>query len=132
MNQNQNNGTSKKAMDQESLLAIFLIGLIVFFLIMTPVLLLQSCGAEDQFPNDTQGDSQSESESETLPPPPISVPVFSGGVGVKVPNPSAATVTLLGEIDAQYAILIRADSGEILAQKNAKTAFSPASMTMVP
>lgn len=131
MNQTQNNGTSKKAMDQESLLAIFLIGLIVFFLIMTMVLLLRSCGAEDQLPNDTQGDSQSESESETLPPSPGSIPVFSGGVGVKVPNSSAATVTLWNEIDSQYAILIRADSGEILAQKNAETAFSPASMTKV-
>lgn len=63
--------------------------------------------------------------------PKPTVPVFSGGVLPAVPTANSATVTLSNEIFSQYAILIDAETGEILAGKDAHTTFSPASMTKV-
>lgn len=64
-------------------------------------------------------------------PQPPSPPVFSGGVLPAAPTVRDQTKLLTSEIDSQYAILINADTGEVVAQKSADTVFSPASMTKV-
>ncbi len=85
------------------------------------------------------------SEGPELPPvdqnpPPVddpnggfqpSAPVFSQGILPPPPIAGSDTVTLSDGIFSQYAILIDAQTGEILAGKDYATAFSPASMTKV-
>ena len=51
--------------------------------------------------------------------------------GAAVLPKSGSNTKSIGEISSNYAILIDAETGEILAGKDADTRFSPASMTMV-
>ncbi len=67
----------------------------------------------------------------TDPEPQPSAPVFAGAVLPALPTINESTVTLSGEINSQYAVLIDAETGTILAQKGADAPFSPASMTKV-
>ena len=63
--------------------------------------------------------------------PAVDTPVFSNGVLPTPPAANANTVALGSEISSQYAILIDAETGEILAGKDYDVKFSPASMTKV-
>lgn len=57
--------------------------------------------------------------------------VFEPVDQVMLPAATDKTVTLTSEILAEHAVLVDAETGEILAQKDADTRFSPASMTKV-
>ncbi len=73
--------------------------------------------------------TQAETDTEASPVGP-DAPVFSGGVIPTPPYATSGTATLSG-ISSPYGILINAESGEIVAQKNADARFEPASMTKV-
>lgn len=63
------------------------------------------------------------------PTPQPSNPIFSGGV---IPSGlSGVGASLSTELSAEYALLIDAETGEVLAQKNHSVRFAPASMTKV-
>ena len=68
---------------------------------------------------------------ETIPSESQNSPIFSGGTVIPYAVGDANTKTVSSEIDAYYGILIDMQSGKIVAQKNADTSFSPASMTKV-
>lgn len=64
----------------------------------------------------------------------VDLPVFAAGNSVPLPSATDRTVTLAADdssILAEHAVLIDAETGEILAQKAADVSFSPASMTKV-
>ena len=129
----QNNTTKKnsKKNSGEQAFCLFLILLAIFEVILVTVTLVTTLPANQTSSNLPPN---AENESDTLPPPDTATPsvsVFSGGVLPPRPYTSAATVTLTGELDSKFAILIDAETGEILAQKGAEIAFSPASMTKV-
>ncbi len=128
MNQAPKTHVPKKNKDQESVVAIFLLFMIVFMILTTAILLTRTAKHEEET---TTEPLQSESESETNPPPAVSTPVFSGGAAVVLPWATDATAEPDTAIDSKYAVLIDAQSGEVLAQKNSTVLFSPASMTKV-
>lgn len=66
--------------------------------------------------------------TELTPPDPGAI-LFTPGAAV-LPK-SGANTKSIGEISSNYAVLIDAQTGEILAGKDADTRFSPASMTKV-
>lgn len=120
--------TSKKRSDPEVLLCLWLALLAIFEVILVTVLLVRAYPKQDT----VELPKEEETVTDPLPDAPKpSLPVFSGGVLPTPPSATAATLTLGGEIDSQYAILINAETGEIVAQKGADVAFSPASMTKV-
>ena len=109
---------------------LFMLVLTVFEILLLVVVLSRSF-APSGLPIEPPNDTEDQTEAPTPPDPPVSKPVFSQGAIPTRPSAGANTKTLTSEIDSQYAILIDAESGEILAQKGADVRFAPASMTKV-
>ena len=110
---------------------LFLMIVTVFEVLLLVIVLSRSFVSSA--PPVEQPDNQ-ETQTQTPPEDEISVPskpVFSQGVLPTRPEGNADTVPLTTQIHSQYAILIDAETGMILAQKGADVAFSPASMTKV-
>ena len=128
--QQKNNAPSQKRLETDALFIIWLILFAVLEVALVVMILINACGAE----KGTQppiNDGQTPPTSTVAPQPSDpSTPVFAGGGQVVLPKVSEHTVDL-SSIDSKYAILINAQTGEIVAQKNASISFSPASMTKV-
>ena len=74
------------------------------------------------------GEGQTDPETD---PEPLDPPILSGGVIPPYPTASDATKPIDLAVASKYAVLVNAETGEILASKQADTRFSPASMTKV-
>lgn len=111
----------KKRRDPEIALAIVLLITVLFEVFLTVLLLVRSVTITD-LPNDSVpvGDSQVGDTPDV--PDELKSPIFSD-----------ATDDLLNQalVHSKYALLMNADTWEVLAQKNANVQFSPASMTKV-
>ncbi|MBR2020065.1 MAG: D-alanyl-D-alanine carboxypeptidase [Clostridia bacterium] len=117
---------------EEAIFSILMLVFAIFEIVLLTVILARAATPSRQNPQDTvDSETESESESETETDlPPESRPVFSGGVIPSLPTPTAQTATL-SSIDSKYAVLVNAETGEIVAGRNFDTVFSPASMTKV-
>ncbi len=114
--------------DVEQLMAILLLLFLLFEIFLTAVVLIRCIE-----PKPSDGREKSSTEEAPIDPPDVGrdSPVFSGGVIPQKPYISASSKTLGNEIISSYAILVDCETGEIVASKDADTAFSPASMTKV-
>jgi len=117
---------------EEAIFSILMLVFAIFEIVLLTVILARAATPSRQDPQDTiDSETESESESETETDlPPESRPVFSGGVIPSLPTPTSQTATL-SSIDSKYAVLVNAETGEIVAGRNFDTVFSPASMTKV-
>ena len=114
----------------EGVFCLWMILFTIFEIILVAVVLSRSFEAVT--PPATPPPSNGEQNTENTPPvgdPAPSNPVFAAGTVVSLPKADSSTVTVTDAIDSQYAVLIDAESGKILAGKNADTKFAPASMT---
>lgn len=127
MNSNQPKSQKKKK-SIESVTAVMLIVFILFSSVFSGVLISRyATDTGEKTPIHTTP----KPSDPIVDPPVVSNPVFSGGVIPAYPKNGNATVTLNSEIGSGYAVIVDAETGEILAGKNADTPFSPASMTKV-
>ena len=128
MQKNHSQTTPKKRQNAigEAVLFWILLVFIIFEIFFLSVVLVRSLQKPDA-PALPSGGEPPISDAEPQP----SAPVFAGAVLPTLPMANESTVTLLDEIDSQYAVLIDAETGTILAQKGADVRFSPASMTKV-
>jgi len=116
----------------ESILAWWLLLFLIFEVLLLTVVLVRSFQTAEAPPAEppTEESKQPDGgEEETEPPAPM-VPVFSGGAIAVKPSATDATQTP-DSLSSNYAILIDAQTGEILASKQSDVRFSPASMTKV-
>lgn len=108
----------QKRQEKEILFAAVLLITVLFEIFLTTLLLVRSCSeppvSSDSLPTDT----------------PIVEPPAEE---IKSPIVSDTTVDLAGNttVTSKYALLLNADTWEVVAQKNASVRFSPASMTKV-
>ncbi len=115
---------------REGLFCLFLVLFALFEIVLVTVVLARSFDAA------SKGKEPIAKEEESTAPPiveePRLVPVFAGG---EIPTALVAdgdTKTIsVDQIYSQYAILVNAETGKIVAQKDANTSFEPASMTKV-
>lgn len=111
------------------ILLLFFLIFELFFLTVVTARSIRDLGARDEKvpvtfePPPTQPPQQNPDGTVT--------PVFSGGVLPTPPKADGSTVNLGSEVSSAYAILVDTETGVILAQKDADTRFSPASMTKV-
>lgn len=120
------NKKREKKKDIELLLSIFFIVMGVFVLLLTTVTILRV----------VLGHAPDSTTTTTAPQGPITPPtptnaIFTGGKLEKPPHVTSSTVDVTADIKSNYAVLIDASSGEILAQKSGHARFNPASMTKV-
>ena len=127
MNRSQTTQNTKKSLDSEAIIAIFLLFLSVFLIFTVSVLTFRSCESEQE-PNPQVTTPQTQI---TPPQTPQKNAIFSSGTVIPYAVEDESTRTVSSEIDSYYAILIDLQSGKIVAQKNADLVFSPASMTKV-
>ena len=114
-----------------SLFELFVLILTAFEILLLVVVLSRSFVSSAPLPeppNDQETQTQAPTVDDTPSP---SKPVFLQGVLPTRPDANDDTVTLTTQLYSQYAILIDAETGMILAQKGADVVFSPASMTKV-
>ena len=114
-----------------SLLDLFLLVLTVFEVFLLVVVLSRSFANSvppSELPSETEEQTRpSQPDDEPTP----QKPVFSQGAIPTRPAQSDTTKTLTTELDSRYAVLIDAESGEVIAQKGMNERFAPASMTKV-
>ncbi len=115
---------TKKA-DSETKLALFLVFLIIGVVIFTTVFVFRTAFAD----SDPETEQPETTDSENDPHQPT-LPVFSKGTLIQ-PTQTSATKQITQSIHSEYAILVNAETGEILAAKNGNDRFAPASMTKV-
>ena len=130
VNNPKNSNSSKKHIDGEAFMAIFLLALSVFLIFTVSIFVFRACSANVAKP--PRGDAV------TTPPPQLPGPqqpqnpaIFAGGTVVPRAVEDESTQNIFELIDAYYAVLINLETGKIVAQKNSDTTFSPASMTKV-
>ena len=107
--------------------------LMVFFLIfevlLTAVVLTRSFSAKTSKPLPPT-DTEDTTDTSGVGDEPSALPVFSGGVIPTLPKETAKTKAIT-TLYSQYALLVDAESGEIVAGKGADSRFQPASLTKV-
>ena len=118
-----------KRIDGEALMAIFLLALTVFLVFTVSILIFRACSIEKVPP--VGGGVTTPPIGQITPPQNNSAAIFSGGMVIPYAISDANTKSIADEIDSFYAILIDLDTGKIIAEKNAQSLFSPASMTKV-
>ena len=119
----------QNSIDLEQLAAVLLLFFLlfeIFFISLTLIRCIEPKEPAVGIPTEAQ--TRDETKEEEKKP---AAPVFSGGVVPQRPYLGAQSATLGEEILSEYVVLIDAESGEILASKNADVRFSPASMTKV-
>ena len=126
MKPEQSNQKREKKKDIELCLSIFFIVIGVFVILLTLVTLLRVFLSPT--PSDT---TQTTAPEGPVPPPTPQNAIFTGGRLERLPYTTGDTADVSEEIKSNYAILIDASSGEILAQKGSDIRFNPASMTKV-
>ena len=129
----QPNEQPKNRINRYAITCLGLVLLMLFEILVVTVALIGSYGehGNDDPPFVEDGTGSSTKSDEPAPAPEPSTPVFSGGVKPAFPQTTGQTQTAGDEIYSRIALLVNADTGEILAQKNATQRFSPASMTKV-
>lgn len=129
--QNQATKTPPKS-NSEGHFCLWMLLLTIFEIVLVTVVLSRSFKTvvPSITPPPSNGEQQTEDNTPTGDPQP-SIPVFAAGTTVPLPKSDSATATVTNEIGSRYAALIEAESGKILAGKNADTKFAPASMTKV-
>ena len=123
--------TPKKAkrIDGEALMAIFLLALTVFLVFTVSILIFRAPKIKKDPP--ASGGVTTPPIGQITPPQNQNSAIFSGGTIFPYPIGDASTKSITDEIDAFYAILVDMETGRIIAEKNAESLFSPASMTKV-
>ena len=109
----------KKRKNTDAILATVLLITVLFEIFLTVLLLIRSYSDPIEPNNSTPTDD---------------IPVIdTTEEEIKSPIVSDATVDLAGDalVTSKYALLLNADTWEVVAQKNADVRFSPASMTKV-
>ncbi len=129
--QNQNLKKRRKECS-EGLFCLFLVLFAIFEVVMVAVIL----GRSFSVPDKQMGPVIDQDGGEPVTPPndvqdPDFTPVFSGGVLPPALQVTDSTVSVSTDLHSQYAILVNAASGEIIAQKGESARFEPASMTKV-
>ena len=128
--------TSKKASEQinsgsVSFFCFFLVT-VLFVLALVPIL---TSFAYHESPKLLLASLNNDSGGEKEPPEQSFVPVFAPSSVVIKPNATSQTVVFgkddKTKVDSQFAVLLDAETGEILAGKQSDVQFSPASMTKV-
>lgn len=107
------------------LMAFFLI----FEVFLTAVVLTRSFSAKPSKPQPPIDTEDTTDTTDTGGEPTV-LPVFSGGV-IPTPPKETAETKEITTLYSQYALLVDAESGEIVAGKGADTRFQPASLTKV-
>ena len=107
--------------------SVFITVVAVFVCVLVTVLTVQSR------PDSSGNTSGSGSDGSTVSDEPggSSAPVFSPSGAILLPHSTANTQTVSTQIASDYAALVNARTGEIIAGKGADTRFSPASMTKI-
>lgn len=124
---------SKSGQGGETLFAVWLIVFAILEIVLVAMILTNAIGVhhdKDDAPTDPTQQSSVTTGAQTTEPPP-DVPVLSSGLQPVNPAKGSGFMEESDLIASSYAILIDAQSGEILAGKNMETVFSPASMTKV-
>ena len=119
----------QNSIDLEQLAACLLLFFLLFEIFFLSVTLIRCVETEE--PVDgifAEKQTVTATEEEEKKP---AVPVFSSGIIPQRPYNGSASATLGEEILSEYAILMDAESGEIIASKNTDVRFSPASLTKV-
>ncbi len=125
----QNQLTRKRKNDaKDGFFCLFLVLFAIFEVVMLVIVLSRAFGEAPKKPTPPIGN---EEQTTDFTDPVPSQAVFLGGVVPVSLFESAATKTLGSSIHSQYAILVNAATGEIVAQKGATAQFEPASMTKV-
>lgn len=113
----------------ESILAVALVLLLIFEVILITVVLVRSFrDAKSPITEPPAEETTEKKEEETEPKP--SIPVFAGGALATKPTVTEHTQTPEG-LSSKYAVLVHAQTGEILASVDGDARFAPASMTKV-
>jgi len=119
-----NKNTGKRQYDPELILSAFLLIFIALAIIFTTVLVIVfATGTPDGNGDSTHGSHPGEDDNS-------SEYVFAGATLSSLPYMSGSS-SEVSSINSEYAALIDAESGEILAYKNADKKFNPASLTKV-
>lgn len=126
MKRAQPNQKREKKKDIELILSIFFIVIGVFVLLLTLVTLLRVFLTPT--PSDTTATTAP--QGPVTPPTPADA-IFTGGRLEHLPHTTGDTADVTENIYSDYALLLDASSGEILAQKGGNVRFNPASMTKV-
>ena len=113
----------------EGIFCLFMVLFAIFEVILLTVILVRCFDTGEPSVEPPQNEETTPDEEITTQPP-VSLPVFSGGVLPPMPTANANTKLISG-IQSQYAVLVNAKTGEIIAGQNAFSRFSPASMTKV-
>ncbi len=115
---------------QEGFLLGLLVALILFVCVLTVVSLVRSLRS-NELPLPTPGESEAVSGTVTEEIPGADTPVFAPTGAVVLPAANEATKQLTSELLSAYGAVVDAESGVILAGKEADTRFDPASMTKI-
>ncbi len=115
----------------EGLFALWLILFGILEILVVMLILVGSLTGGAKTPTGDGGTNGTTEQSTQDPTPPEERPVFSGASIPTRPGEDAATESLSAQLYSNYGILVDAESGSILAEKNADKTFSPASMTKV-
>ena len=107
--------------------SVFIAVVAVFVCVLVTLLTVQS---RPSVPGGEEIGSGAQSGEQTAEPGPSS-PVFSPTGAVILPQATDRTQTVSTQIASDYAVLVDAATGEILAGKGADTRFGPASMTKI-
>lgn len=115
-----------KKRDPEVTLALFLILFICCIVVFTMIFVFRTVFADSGHPDDSESETTETGNDPNQP----TTPVFSEGTLIR-PEQTDRTAQITQTIHSEYAALINAETGEILAVKNASQRFAPASMTKV-
>ena len=127
MEENKPKETEKRP--NESLLAWLLVFFLIFEVILVTVVLVRSFrDAKAPVTEPPTEETTEKKEEETEPKP--SIPVFAGGALATKPAVTEHTQTPEG-LSSKHAVLVNAQTGEILASAEGDVRFAPASMTKV-
>jgi len=129
--QRESRPQKKNSIDLEQIAAILLLFFLLFETVLISVTLIRSVAPRNRSNGELESTQSATEDSSNSNGEKDFIPVFSGGVIPQRPYVGSESVSLGDEVLSEYAILIDAESGEILASKNADVRFSPASMTKV-
>lgn len=124
---------NKSTLDKEDRFLLGMLGFLILEILLLLLLLIKPIGAllgiaPGEDPGRDPGITETEPGEVT---PPADPPIFSQGRVPPYPAAGDATEQITVDVASKYAVLVNAETGEILAGKNADTRFSPASMTKV-
>lgn len=126
----QNASQMASAQKKDRVFCLLMVLFLIFEVVMTSVVLARSFSDPTSKPLPPTTDEDTRDPSDTDDEPAV-LPVFSGGVIPSLPRETTDTKALGSRIYSQYAALVDAESGELVASKGIDTRFQPASLTKV-